>query len=48
MPKEDRKVKLLDGGIGMQGWRDGNEAPVLWTAFPRHEGSYCGRKCSRI
>jgi hypothetical protein len=38
MPKEDRKVKLLDGGIGMQGWRDGNEAPVLWTDFPRHEG----------
>lgn len=38
MPKEDQKLKLIDGGLGLQGWREGNEAPVLWTDFPRHEG----------
>jgi hypothetical protein len=38
LPKEDTKVKLLDGGVGIQGWREDHEAPVLWTDFPRHEG----------
>jgi hypothetical protein len=38
MPREDTKLKLLDGGVGIQGWRDGQVAPVLWTDFPRHEG----------
>jgi len=38
MPKEDQKLKLLDGGLGIQGWREDHEAPVLWTDFPRHEG----------
>jgi hypothetical protein len=38
MPRRDQKLKLLDGGLGIQGWRDGQEAPVLWTDYPRHEG----------
>src|SRR5688500_16444729 len=38
MPAEDEKLKLLDGGLGIQGWREDHVAPVLWTDFPRHEG----------
>jgi hypothetical protein len=38
MPTEDQKLKLIDGGLGLQGWREDHVAPVLWTDFPRHEG----------
>src|SRR5688500_18791755 len=38
MPTEDRKLKLIDGGLGLQGWREDRVAPVLWTDHPRHEG----------
>ena len=37
-PTEGQKLKLFDGGVGIQGWRDDHEAPVLWTDYPRHEG----------
>src|SRR5688500_16865744 len=37
-PGPDQKLKLFDGGVGIQGWRADHEAPVLWTDFPRHEG----------
>ncbi len=38
MPREHVKLKLTDGGVGVQGWREGIEAPVLWTDYPRQEG----------
>src|SRR5688500_13235283 len=38
MPTQDQKLKLIDGGLGLQGWREDRVAPVLWTDFPRHEG----------
>src|SRR5687768_14185865 len=37
-PAEGQKLKLFDGGVGIQGWRADHEAPVLWTDYPRHEG----------
>jgi hypothetical protein len=38
MPRQDTKLRTLDGGIGLQGWREDHAAPVLWTDFPRQEG----------
>jgi hypothetical protein len=38
LPNEDVKLKLTDGGIGVQGVREDHDAPVIWTDFPRPEG----------
>jgi hypothetical protein len=38
IPRDRIKVKLTDGGVGVQGWREGSETPVLWTDFPRQDG----------
>jgi hypothetical protein len=38
IPRDQVKVKLTDGGVGVQGWREGSETPVLWTDHPRQDG----------
>lgn len=38
LPREHTKVYKMDGGIGVQGWRDDRETPVLWTEWPRQDG----------
>jgi hypothetical protein len=38
MPREETKLKSLDGGVGMQGWREDHVAPVLWTDYPQQAG----------
>ena len=38
MPHENTKVYKMDGGIGVQGWRDHKETPVLWSDWPMQDG----------
>jgi hypothetical protein len=38
LPKTYTKLFKADGGIGLQGWHEDKEAPVLWTDWPCQEG----------
>ncbi|WP_262249630.1 hypothetical protein [Parapedobacter soli] len=38
LPKEVTSLWRIDGGRGIQGWREGTETPVLYTDFPLQEG----------
>ncbi|HEU5124160.1 MAG TPA: hypothetical protein VFW05_08880 [Verrucomicrobiae bacterium] len=38
LPKLPIQVYKLDGGFGIQGWREDKETPVLWTEWPCQEG----------
>jgi hypothetical protein len=38
MPHENTKVYKMDGGIGVQHWRDNSPAPVLCSDWPMQDG----------
>ena len=38
VPKELTRLYRMDGGVGMQRWRDDRETPVLQTDYPCAEG----------
>lgn len=38
LPKIPTRVYHLDGGFGIQGWREAVRTPVLWTEWPLQEG----------
>lgn len=38
LPREPMKLYKIDGGLGVQGWREDLETPVLWTEWPCQEG----------
>jgi hypothetical protein len=38
LPSEPTKLYKLDGGFGMQGWREDKETPVLCSEWPCQEG----------
>ena len=38
LPKERISVSKIDGGVGIQGWNEQHETPVLYTDYPLQEG----------
>ncbi|MBD1420885.1 hypothetical protein [Sphingobacterium chuzhouense] len=38
IPKERISVWKLDGGVGIQGWNEQHETPILYTDYPLQEG----------
>lgn len=38
IPSEYTKLYKTDGGIGLQGWHESKETPILWTDWPCQEG----------
>ncbi len=38
LPREHTKLYKIDGGTGIQGWKEGSPAPVLWTEWPSQDG----------
>ncbi len=38
LPKERISVWKIDGGVGLQGWNEAHETPVLYTDFPLQDG----------
>src|SRR5690606_9506804 len=38
MPSVRTRLYRIDGGLGEQGWREDQEAPVLYTRWPLEEG----------
>ncbi|GEM_PF-369779 len=38
LPRERISVWKLDGGVGIQGWNEAHETPVLYTDFPLQDG----------
>lgn len=38
LPKERISVSKIDGGVGIQGWNEAHETPVLYTDYPLQEG----------
>lgn len=39
LPDQDTLLYKLDGGVGIQGWREEHTAPVLWTEWPLKTGA---------